>query len=76
MIEKFGNLALISSNINSEYSNKPFNEKRQQFINKNRENLDSLKMDLIYSNEVWNDSLAQQHQNEMTEILKQYLGLK
>lgn len=76
MLNNFGNLALVSRNINSEYSNKPFNEKRQQFINKNREKLDSLKMDLIYSNEFWNDNLAQQHQDEMTEILKQYLGLK
>lgn len=75
MLNKFGNLALVSRSINSEYSNLPFNEKRQRFKNNNRIKLDSLKMDLIYSNEVWNDQKAQQHQDEMINIINEYLDI-
>lgn len=72
-LNKFGNLALVSRSVNSEYSNLPFNEKRQRFINNNREKLDSLKMALIYENEKWNDDLAKKHQVEMFRVLEEYL---
>ncbi|WP_163100198.1 DUF262 domain-containing protein [Peribacillus alkalitolerans] len=75
-LNRFGNLALVSRSINSEYSNLPFNEKRQRFINNNKEKLDSLKMDLIYQNEIWNDQLAQKHHTEMIEVLNHYLGIE
>jgi uncharacterized protein with ParB-like and HNH nuclease domain len=75
MLNCFGNLSLVSRSINSEYSNLPFNEKRQRFLNNNRIKLDSLKMDLIYSNNIWNDELAQKHQNEMIECLETYLQM-
>ena len=75
ILDCFGNLALVSRSINSEYSNLPFNEKRQRFKNKNSEKLDSLKMDLIYTNEIWNDKLAEQHQEEMIEVVNKYLGI-
>lgn len=74
-LNKFGNLALVSRSVNSEYSNLPFNEKRQRFINNNREKLDSLKMALIYENESWNDELAKEHQVEMIRVLEEYLGI-
>jgi uncharacterized protein with ParB-like and HNH nuclease domain len=76
MLNHFGNLALVSQSINSEYSNKPFNEKREQFRNKNRDKLDSLKMELIYSNESWSDELALRHQDHMFSVLNQYLNLE
>ncbi|KGR89057.1 hypothetical protein CD30_17765 [Ureibacillus massiliensis 4400831 = CIP 108448 = CCUG 49529] len=75
-LNKFGNLALVSRSINSEYSNLPFNEKRQRFINKNREKLDSLKMDLIYENSTWNDQLAHKHMKDMIKVLNEYLGFE
>jgi hypothetical protein len=74
MLNHFGNLSLVSRSINSEYSNLPFNEKRQRFVNNNRVKLDSLKMDLIYTNDTWSDELAQQHQNEMIKYLESYLS--
>lgn len=74
MLHNFGNLALVSRSVNSEYSNLPFNEKRTHFINKNRMKLDSLKMDLIYANETWSDQLALQHQDEMIQYLEAYLS--
>ena len=71
-LNHFGNLALVSRSLNSEYSNLPFNEKRQRFINSNKSRLDSLKMDLIYENEHWNDTKAFAHQQEMIDCLDCY----
>lgn len=72
ILDTFGNTSLVSRSINSEYSNLPYNEKRQRFFNKNKEKLDSLKMDLIYENEEWNDNLAIEHQKKMFEYLEEY----
>jgi hypothetical protein len=73
-IDTFGNLALVSRSINSEYSNLPFNEKRQRFINKlkHEDRPDSLKMDLIYQHERWGDDLVGSHHKDMLDILKEY----
>ncbi len=72
-LHHFGNLALVSRSLNSEYGNLPFNEKRQRFKNRNKLRLDSLKMDLIYDqNERWNDDLAFEHQRQMIECLDKY----
>lgn len=71
-LDHFGNLALVSRSLNSEYGNLPFNEKRQRFFNNNKSRLDSLKMDLIYENERWNDTKAFTHQKEMIGCLDTY----
>ena len=71
-LDHFGNLALVSRSLNSEYGNLPYNEKRQRFLNKNKGRLDSLKMDLIYENEQWDDARAFAHQKEMIECLDSY----
>ena len=74
LLDTFGNLALVSRSINSEYSNLPFNEKRQRFINKlkHEDRPDSLKMDLIYQHETWGDALVGSHHQDMLDILKEY----
>jgi hypothetical protein len=74
VLNTFGNLALVSRSINSEYGNLPFNEKRERFFNRNRDRIDSLKMALIYSHETWGDALAQQHQDEMIAIIEDSLA--
>ena len=71
-LNHFGNLALVSRSLNSEYGNLPFNEKRQRFLNNNKSRLDSLKMDLIYENEQWSDEKASAHQEEMISCLNNY----
>ena len=71
-LNSFGNLALVSRSLNSEYSNKPFREKRERFLGKNRQRVDSLKMDLIYRNEKWNDTLARCHQEDMKKTFEDY----
>ncbi|MFA6930256.1 MAG: DUF262 domain-containing HNH endonuclease family protein, partial [Lentisphaeria bacterium] len=71
-LNHFGNLALVSRSRNSEYGNRPYNEKRLKFLNNNKNQLDSLKMDLIYENEQWNDSKAFAHQEEMIKCLEYY----
>jgi len=71
-LDRFGNLALVSRSINSEYGNLPFNEKRQRFLNKRayEKRPDSLKMDLIYSNERWGETAADAHQLAMLAALR------
>jgi len=71
-LNHFGNLALVSRSLNSEYGNLPYNEKRQRFFNNNKNRLDSLKMDLIYENDQWNDAKAFTHQREMVGCLDAY----
>ncbi|MFC7411814.1 DUF262 domain-containing protein [Hydrogenophaga atypica] len=71
-LDYFGNLALVSRSLNSEYGNLPFNEKRQRFLNNNKSRLDSLKMDLIYERDRWNDDMAFSHQQEMISCLSDY----
>lgn len=71
-LDHFGNLALVSRSLNSEYGNLPYNEKRQRFLNNNKSRIDSLKMDLIYENEQWNDAKAFAHQKEMIQCLECY----
>lgn len=73
MMDRFGNLALVSRSVNSEYGNLPFNEKRQRFLNNNKSRLDSLKMALIYENETWSDKLAQAHEQDMLECFDRYI---
>lgn len=74
MLHCFGNLALVSRSINSEYGNLPFNEKQKRFVNKNKKRLDSLKMALIYEHTSWRDVEAKQHQTEMIDCLSKYFG--
>jgi len=75
-LNRFGNLALVSRSINSEYGNLPFNEKRLRFLNKREleKRPDSLKMDLIYSSGTWGDDLARAHQGEMLAALRRHYG--
>ena len=75
MLNKFGNLALVSRSINSEYSNLPYNEKRQRFKNNNAIKLDSLKMALIYEHESWGDDIAKTHEKVMLSEMNEYLGI-
>ncbi|AYM99748.1 DUF262 domain-containing protein [Chryseobacterium sp. 3008163] len=67
--DDFGNLVLLSPGMNSEYSNKPYAEKRAQFISK--PNVDSLKSDLIFKSEFWDWKKASQHRNE---IIKYFIN--
>lgn len=63
--DDFGNLVLLSPGMNSQYSNKPYAEKRAQFISKPI--VDSLKSDLIFKNEYWDWGKASQHREEMIQ---------
>lgn len=71
-LHHFGNLALVSRSVNSEYGNLPYNEKRQRFHNRNKARVDSLKLDLIYRNRQWSDELAFAHQAEMIRCMDRY----
>lgn len=72
-LDKIGNLVLVTRSINSEYSDQPYKVKRARFIDKkNKGSYDSLKSDLIYSIESWNDDLAESHQENILEIMKRY----
>jgi len=73
-MNKFGNLALVSRSLNSEFSNKPFREKRERFIYHNTSKLDSLKLALVYDNDGWNDILCKNHQNELINFFIEYFN--
>jgi hypothetical protein len=68
----FGNLALVSRSVNSEFGNRPYREKRERFRTNNKAHLDSLKMALIYDNETWGDAQALAHQNAMITCMEEY----
>lgn len=71
--DDFGNLVLLSGGINSEYSNRPFNEKKIKFENiKQHGRIESLKMDLIYQNAQWNDEVMERHRESMIKYLENY----
>jgi uncharacterized protein with ParB-like and HNH nuclease domain len=70
-LDDFGNLVLLTSSMNSENSNKTFNAKKTDFKDKNR--IDPLKSDLIFSHENWNWDLCQKHRNQMINLFKEYL---
>lgn len=72
-INDFGNLVLLTTGMNSSYSNKSFGEKRQQFIN-NKRRIDSLKSSIIFSQEIWNWESVQNHRDSMITIFKDYLN--
>ncbi len=72
-LDKMGNLVLVTRSINSEYGDQPYKVKRARFIDKkNKGSYDSLKSDLIYSNDGWNDDLAERHQNKIFEVIGRY----
>ena len=71
-LNSFGNLALVSRNINSEYGRKPFKEKRAKFEASKEIRVDSLKLDLIYKNDSWNDDLCEKHKEEMKKQFEEY----
>ena len=71
-LNKYGNLALVSRGINSEFSNKPFREKRERFLYNNAVKLDSLKLALVYYNSIWNDSLCKIHKDEVIGYFEEY----
>lgn len=71
-LDDFGNLVLLSPGMNSEYSNKPYKEKRGQFISKLE--VDSLKSDIIFKNEYWDWELVENHRNEMIIYLVKYIN--
>jgi hypothetical protein len=74
VLHSFGNLALVSRGVNSEYGNKPYVEKRARFRERNAQRADSLKLALIYEHERWNDELANAHRARMIGDCAAYLS--
>ncbi len=74
-LDDFGNLVLLTSNMNSEYSNNIYTTKRSEFLAKaNNKRLDSLKSALIFENPNWNWNHCENHRNEMKGILTMYFN--
>lgn len=71
-LDCFGNLALISNGENSEFSNKPFNEKQSQFDSYLKKGLViSLKLLDIYKiNNEWKEEQIKAHQKAMLGVLQ------
>ncbi|MCL5129335.1 DUF262 domain-containing protein [Algibacter sp. L4_22] len=71
-LDDFGNLVLLTSSMNSEYSNKMYAVKRTEFIKKKR--LDSLKSDIIFEKNNWNYQNMDAHRVMMIEQFSNYLN--
>lgn len=73
LLHSFGNMALVSRGLNSEFSNKPFREKKERFLYKRKAgDIESLKLDLVYENENWGDEKCIKHFDFLKKILNQY----
>ena len=73
MLDAMGNLVLVTRSINSEYSDMSFTRKQGIYKDKrSKGSIDSLKSDLIYQHENWNDDVAKQHQQQVLKLLKRY----
>ncbi|MCS4435338.1 DUF262 domain-containing protein [Aquiflexum gelatinilyticum] len=73
MLDTMGNLVLVTRSINSEYSDKAFGVKKSMFLDKkSKGSIDSLKSDLIYEHQNWNDKLAQKHFEKIMQLLNTY----
>jgi uncharacterized protein with ParB-like and HNH nuclease domain len=73
MLDRFGNLVLVTRSINSEYSDNPFGVKKAKFFDKKTKgSLDSLKSDLIFMHNEWDDILAKKHEENMIEMMDNY----
>jgi uncharacterized protein with ParB-like and HNH nuclease domain len=70
ILNSFGNLALLSVNQNSSYSNQDVDKKRIDFNNKPV--YDSLKLKLIYDEENWNEDAIEKHRDAMIGEIKQH----
>lgn len=71
--DSFGNLVLLSVSINSSYSNKEFNIKRAEFYSKlNKNEIDSLKSLIIYTNEIYKTDNINKHLNDMINLINNY----
>jgi uncharacterized protein with ParB-like and HNH nuclease domain len=73
MLDTLGNLVLVTRSINSEYSDKAFGVKKSMFFDKkSKGSIDSLKSDLIYEKDKWNDELAKEHFEYIMKLLNDY----
>lgn len=74
VLDTFGNLALVSRGVNSEYGNKPYVEKQARFGARNAGRADSLKLALIYEKKYWNDDRANEHRAQMIGAYQDYFA--
>ena len=71
-LDDFGNLVLLTKGMNSEYSNKSFKVKRQEFFENPK--LDCPKSSLIFLNNTWNYELCSEHRQKMKLYLQRYFN--
>lgn len=72
-MHEFGNLALVSRNINSEFSDKSVAEKRAYFKDKHHNKGVSLKLEYVYEYDQWTDTEIVDHQHKMIDKFQSYL---
>lgn len=73
-LDTFGNLALVSRSINSEFGNKPYLVKKAHFHERNAGRVDSLKLALIYENPTWSNTIAYRHREQMIADCMEYVA--
>jgi hypothetical protein len=72
-IDSFGNLALISVSSNSKNNDNSFEVKKAYFKQRTEKyGYESLKLALIFENDVWTKEKCEEHRNAMIEKLKKH----
>lgn len=71
LLDRFGNLCLISSSTNSSLLNRSFAEKRIIFRQHKRK--ESLKQAIIFCNEEWEEDQMKAHEKLMLEVIQENL---
>lgn len=73
LLHHFGNLALVTSSMNSEMSNKGFSIKKVEFEHRHKGKGISLKLESIFNNTQWQEAEIIEHQKQMIKIFDTYL---
>ena len=90
IVDNFGNLALISDSLNSQFSNHDFNRKKGIYLEKikNKNNLESLKLLLVFGKDYRKEEekkkdediddieIVKRHHQEMIDLLSNNLKTK
>jgi hypothetical protein len=73
-LHNFGNLALVTRSLNSEMSNRSFDEKKVAFIKYHHNKGTCLKLEYIYEQAKWTEDEIEDHREKMIILFDDYLN--
>lgn len=73
-LHNFGNLALVTRSLNSEMSNRSFEEKQVAFLKHHHNKGTCLKLEYVFEHKQWDATYINVHQEQMIEMFDRYLN--